>query len=110
MGNIYCNKCNFEWKPTETDFQTIKLNEQDDVKMRFFQCPECGEEYIIDVTDKEIREQISILKRMKKKYIRMFNVHASTTRLRRYGEKLERVQKEILEKERILRRRWTNAE
>ena len=110
MSNIYCDKCKFEWKPTEKDFKTIKLNGQDDIRMRFFQCPECGEEYIIDVTDREIREQISILKKMKKKYIRMFDHHASVPRLRRYGEKLERVQKEILEKERILRRKWTNAE
>lgn len=109
MAIIYCDKCKFEWEPKETEFQTIVLNEKDDVRMRFFQCPECGEEYIVDVTDKELRKKISMFKKMQKKYIRMYNAHESVTRLRNYGERLENVQREILTMEKTLKGRWTRA-
>ena len=110
MAIIYCDKCKFEWEPKETEFQTIVLNEKDDVRMRFFQCPECGEEYIVDITDKELRKKISMFKKMKRKYIRMFHAKESSVKLRNYGERLEKVQTEIRAMEKTLRGRWTCAE
>lgn len=110
MATIYCDKCKYEWEPKGIDFQTIELDKKDDVRMRFFQCPECGEEYIVDITDKELRQKISIFKKMKRKYIRMFNSKESATRLRNYGERLEKVQIEIRAMEKTLRGRWTRAE
>lgn len=110
MATIYCDKCHSEWDTNDIVFQEIMLNEASGTKMRFYQCPECGEEYIVDVTDSELRKKISILKKMKRKYVRMYNNHESKERLRNYGEKLEVFQKEILVHERELRKRWTCAE
>lgn len=110
MSTIYCDKCHFEWNTNETVIETIVLNEQDDVKMRFFQCPECGAEYIVDITDREIRKQISIYKKMQKKYSRMYNSGESEVRLRNYLSKAEKVRNEIIERERELKGRWTRAE
>ena len=109
MSTIYCDKCHFEWDSSKTLFETMCLNEKDDVRMRYFQCPECGEEYIVDITDYELRKQIAIFKKMKKKYIRMYHAHESETRLRNYGERLENVQREILQRQEELRKRWTNV-
>ena len=109
MATIFCDKCKFEWDSDETKFETIELSEKDDVRMRFFQCPECGEEYIVDVTDRELRAKISVFKRMKKKYLRMYNSKESVTRLRNYGERLESMQLEILARQKELRGRWTLA-
>lgn len=110
MAIIYCDKCKFEWDVKETAFQEIVLNESDGTKMRFYQCPECGEEYIVDVTDNELRKKISILKKMKRKYIHMFHSHESYVKLRNYSERMDKVQKEIIEQERELRKRWIRAQ
>ena len=110
MSTIYCNQCHFEWDSADVVFQEIHLDEASGTKMRFFQCPECGEEFIVDVTDSELRKNISILKKMKRKYVRMYNNHESRERLRNYGEKLEKFQNEIIVYERELRKRWTRVE
>lgn len=110
MATIYCDKCKFEWNTDDIVFEEIILNEADGTKMRFYQCPECGEEYIVDVTNSELRKKISILKKMKRKYIRMYQSRESAVRLRNYGERIESVQKEILDMERELRKRWTRGE
>lgn len=110
MAIIYCDKCHFELRTEDIVFQEIELNEAEGTKMRFYQCPECGEEYIVDVTDRELRKKISILKKMKRKYVRMFHAKESETRLRNYGERLERFQSEVLAHERELRKRWTGAQ
>lgn len=104
---IYCDKCKFEWPAKDTVFETLMLNESDGTKMRYFVCPECGEEYIVDITNRELRKLISMYKKMQKKYIRMYNAHESETRLRNYGERLENVQNEIKTLEADLKRRWT---
>ena len=107
---IYCDKCHFEWNNKDTKIETIVLNEKDDVRMRYFQCPECGAEYIVDVTDRELRGKIAVYKRMNKKYIRMFNARESQTRLRNYGQRMENVHDELVAAERELRRRYIRAE
>lgn len=109
MSMIVCDKCNFEWLAKDTVFEEHVLNEAEGVKMRYFQCQECGEEYIVDVTDRELRRQIQVLKKMKRKYIRMYNAHESQTRLRNYGERLENVQQEILARQKMLREKWTSG-
>lgn len=109
MATIYCDECHFEWNAQETEIQTIVLNETDDVRMRFFQCPECGDEYIVDVTDREIRKKISIYNKMRKKYLKMYNDKESATRLRNYGQRLQNVSIEIQQDEKVLKGRWTRA-
>lgn len=109
-GVTYCDKCRFEWDTKDTKIETLVLNEKDDVRMRYFQCPECGAEYIVDITDRELRGKIAIYKRMQKKYIRMFNSRESQVRLRNYGERMERVHDELVAAERELKRKWTRAE
>ena len=88
MGITYCDKCHFEWQISEDDIQTIEFDEKTGTKMRFFQCPECSAEYVIDVTDRELRKQISVFKKMQRKYQRMYNAHESEVRLRNYLGKL----------------------
>lgn len=110
MATVYCDKCHFEWPVDSIVFEEIILNEQSGTKMRFYQCPECGEEYIVDITDTELRRLISVFKKMKSKYIKMYNAKASETKLRNYGERLQNVQLEIRERERELRRKWTRGE
>lgn len=110
MAMITCDKCGFEWLANQTVFEEIVLNEAEGVKMRFFQCPECNEEYIVDVTDTELRKMLTVFKKMKKKYIRMYNAHESQTRLRNYGERLQDVQQEIIARQKMLRGRWTRGE
>lgn len=102
----YCDKCHFEWNPTETDIQSIEFDADKGVKMRYFQCPECSEEYIVDVTDRELRKQISIYKKMVNKYSRMFNRHESEVRLRNYQARMDRVRKENLARQEELRKKW----
>lgn len=109
MAIIYCEECHFEWNAQETEIETIVLNQAEDVRMRFFQCPECGAEYIVDITDKEIRKKISIYNKMRKKYLKMYDNKESLTRLRNYGERLQNVQREIQEDEKVLKGRWTRA-
>ena len=110
MATIYCDNCKFEWDTGDIVFQEVMLCEADGTKMRFYQCPECGEEYIVDITDKDLRKKISILKKMKRKYVRMYHNQESNERLRNYGEKLENFQKDIIVHERELRKRWTRGE
>lgn len=110
MAMITCDKCGFEWLAEQTQFQEVILNEAEGVKMRYFQCAECNEEYIVDVTDRELRRQITVFKKMKRKYIRMYNAKESQTKLRNYGERLQSVQLEILERQKMLRARWTRGE
>lgn len=105
MGT-YCDKCHFEWDISEDDIQTIEFDEKTGTKMRFFQCPECSAEYIIDVTDKELRKQISIFKKMQKKYKKMYEAHESEVRLRNYIEKLDAMKHQLLNKQNELRRKW----
>lgn len=105
MGT-YCDKCHFEWDISEDDIQTIEFDEKTRTKMRFFQCPECSAEYIIDVTDKELRKQISIFKKMQKKYKKMYEAHESEVRLRNYIEKLDAMKHQLLNKQNELRRKW----
>lgn len=110
MSMIVCDKCKFEWLAKDIVFEELVLNEAEGVKMRYFQCPECGEEYIVDVTDRELRKQIQVFKKMKRKYIRMYNARESETRLRNYGERLQNVQLEIQARQKMLRERWTRGE
>lgn len=109
MGITYCDKCHFEWQITEDDIDTIELDEKSGTKMRFFQCPECSAEYVIDVTDRELRKQISIYKKMQKKYQRMYNAHESEVRLRNYIEKLDAMKHQLLDRQNELRRKWTSG-
>lgn len=109
MSMIVCNKCQFEWLAKDTVFEELVLDEASGTKMRYFQCPECGEEYIVDVTDKELRKQISVFKKMKRKYIRMYSSQESEVRLRNYGVRMETAQAEILAREKELRTRWTSG-
>ena len=110
MSMIVCDKCKFEWLAKDTVFEDLVLDEKSGTKMRYFQCPECGAEYIVDVTDRELRGQIATFKKMKKKYVRMYNNHESQTRLDNYLAKLSTMQAEILERQRVLRKRWTSGE
>lgn len=110
MSIIRCNKCDFEWLAKDTVFEEIILNETEGVKMRYFQCPECGEEYIVDVTDAELRKQLQVFKKMKRKYLKMYNAKESKTKLCNYGARLQKVQEEILERQRMLKARWTCGE
>ena len=109
MGITYCDKCHFEWQIGEYDIQTIELDEKTGTKMRFFQCPECSAEYVIDVTDRELRKQISVFKKMQKKYKRMYDAHESEVRLRNYIEKLDAMKHQLLNKQNELRRIWTGG-
>lgn len=106
MMNTYCDKCHFEWDIKETDIESIELNGDAGVKMRYFACPECGQEYIVDVTDRELRKQISIYKKMVNKYGRMFAKHESEVRLRNYQARMDRVRKENLARQEELRKKW----
>ena len=110
MAMITCDKCGFEWLAEQTQFQEIVLNEAEGVKMRYFQCAECGEEYIVDVTDTELRKMITVFKKMKRKYIRMYHAQESKTKLFNYGNRLQTVEMEILERQKMLRARWTRGE
>ena len=110
MATMYCDKCKFEWDTGGIVFEELVLCEADGTKMRFFQCPECHEEYIVDITNDELRKKISILKKMKRKYIKMYHDKKPATVLRNYGERMENFQNEIRAIERELRRRWTRAE
>ena len=110
MAMITCDKCGFEWLAEQTVFQEIVLNQAEGVKMRFFQCAECGEEYIVDVTDNEIRKLMVVFKKMKKKYMKMYHAKESATRLRNYGERLQSVQLELIARQKMLRARWTRGE
>ena len=109
MGITYCDKCHFEWQMNEDDIQTIELDEKTGTKMRFFQCPECSEEYVIDVTDRELRKQISIFKKMQKKYKRMYDAHESEVRLSNYLNKLDAMKHQLLDRQNELRRKWTGG-
>ena len=109
MSMITCDKCGFEWLAEQTVFEEIVLNEAEGVKMRYFQCTECGAEYIVDVTDAELRKLLTVFKKMKKKYVRMFNAHESHIRLRNYGERLQKVSDELVAREKMLREKWTNV-
>lgn len=109
MGITYCDECHFEWEITENDIQTIDLDENSGTKMRYFQCPECSAEYIIDVTDCELRKQISVFKKMQKKYRRMYESHESEVRLANYLNRLQAKKTEILNKQNELRRKWTSG-
>ena len=109
METIFCDDCKYEFDPKSIVFQEIVLNEADGTKMRFFQCPECKKEYIVDVTNAELRKKISIFKSMKRKYLAMYHGKASATQLRNYGEKLERVKNEIHTMQSELRKRWTSG-
>lgn len=109
MGITYCDKCHFEWQISEDDIQTIELDEKTGTKMRFFQCPECSAEYIVDVTDRELRKQISVFKKMQRKYQRMYNAHESEVRLCNYLGKLESKRAELLNRQNQLRRKWTSG-
>ncbi len=106
MATITCDKCHYEWPIEQIVFEEVTLDEATATKMRYFQCPECHEEYVVSITDKELRRLIVINKKMRKKYIRMFNNHESAQRLRNCGEKLENIDKEIRTAQRILRDRW----
>ena len=110
MATMYCDKCNFEWDTGSIVFEEIVLRESDGTKMRFFQCPECHAEYIVDITNGELRKKISVLKKMKRKYIKMYHNHESSTVLRNYGERMENLQNEIRAEERQLRKEWTRGE
>lgn len=110
MALLICDRCKHEWDTKDIKFDEIILCEQDGAKMRFFQCPECGEEYIVDVTDSELRKKIAVYKRMKQKYLRMFREKASPTKLRNYSARMESVQGEIRAREKELRTRWTRSE
>ena len=109
MGTTYCDKCHFEWQIGEDDIQTIEFDEKTGTKMRFFQCPECSAEYVIDVTDRELRKQISIFKKMQKKYRRMYKAHESEVRLSNYLNKLDAMKHRLLDKQNELRRKWTGG-
>ena len=110
MAIMYCDKCKFEWDTSTIVFEELVLRESDGTKMRFFQCHECGEEYIVDVTNSELRKKISILKKMRRKYIKLYHNHASSTVLRNYGERMENFENEIRAAECELRKRWTRGE
>ena len=109
MATMYCNKCKFEWDVSSTVFEEVVLRESDGTKMRFFQCPECHEEYIVDITDSELRKKIAILKKMRRKYIKMYHEGKSPTVLRNYGERMENFENEIRARERELRKEWTRG-
>lgn len=106
MSMIICDNCGFEWLAGQAVFEDIILDQNSGLKMRYFRCPECGKEYVVDVTDKTLRRMISCFKKMKRKYIRMFNAHESQTRLREYGSKLEGAQEEIIAREKMLKEKW----
>lgn len=110
MNVIYCDKCHFEWPVEETDIETIELDKARGTKMRFFRCPECGAEYVVDVTDAELRKQISVFKKMQRKYRRLYADQVSEISLREYLTKIQTKRRELMESERVLRRRWTNGE
>lgn len=110
MNITECDKCHFEWQVRESDIETLELDVSSGTKMRFFSCPDCGAEYIIDVTDYELRKQISVFKKMQKKYRRMYAAQESEVRLRNYLEKIEAKRRELLLNQQALRRKWTNGQ
>lgn len=109
MNTTYCDRCHFEWQLSEDDIKTLDLNENTGARMRFFQCPECGAEYVIDVTDRELRKNIAIFKKMNRKYRRMYNNKESETRLSNYLTRLNAKRQELLNNEAELRRRYLGA-
>lgn len=109
MATLVCDKCQFEWQATETEFQEIILSEKDGVIMRYFQCPECGEEYIVAVTDNDLRKKVAMLKKMTRKYARMVEARESETKLRNYLHRIDALRGETLVRQCELRARWTRG-
>ena len=110
MSMIVCDKCQFEWLAENTVFEEQILDEASGTKMRYFQCPECGEEYLIDVTDRELRKMISVFRKSKKKYVKMYEHGVSESKLAHYLEKLTDIEAQIKERHTILRKRWVRGE
>lgn len=106
---IYCEACHFEWELKESDIESVDLDEKSGTRMRYFQCPECSKEYIVDVTNRDLRKDISVYKRMQRKYRRLYDSHASETRLRNYIEKLQSMKCRISAKQTQLRKEWTDG-
>ena len=106
---IICDECKFEFSTNEVKIEEMILHRENQTKMRYFQCPECGKEYVIDVTDSELRKRISIYKRMVKKYRTMVNQKESETNLRLYLGRLNKIYSKNIRYEQELRRRWING-
>ncbi|WP_238860894.1 hypothetical protein [Clostridium sp. YIM B02569] len=55
-NTIYCDECKSEIKQTKDLIEIKHLN--GGIQIRFFRCKNCGVKYLVDVTDREVREKV----------------------------------------------------
>lgn len=53
QNKIFCDNCKVELNLKKIPIEFKHIGE---IRIQFFRCPSCHEKYLIDVTDKEIRE------------------------------------------------------
>jgi predicted RNA-binding Zn-ribbon protein involved in translation (DUF1610 family) len=60
MNFWQCERCG--WKSPVEGIQ-VKEREEGDLQVKFFACSKCGKEYVIQVTDTELRRRVNVLQR-----------------------------------------------
>lgn len=65
---VICNDCKKEFAIKKKNIKTEKLFNK--VERTYFCCPKCGKKYVISYVDKEIKENIKMLKGLKGKLLR----------------------------------------
>lgn len=97
---IVCDKCKSEFQLDNSSIISESLNSKRvGLKRRYFECPECHEQYTIDVTDIELRNMIKQYKLLAKKQHNLMRKQAGEIRIQNNQLKLDNLRKQILDYE-----------
>jgi len=89
MNKTICNKCGYEFYIS--DLSTIA---KDDLLVKYFACPACGEKYHVFTSDSKMRELVEQRQAIQTK-IRIGHAHKFRKQeLQKYAQKLAKINRE----------------
>lgn len=106
-NRIVCDRCGLEMgEKIEMHIRVIAIDEEKaDVLETYFECPMCGKEYTVLVTDR--KQRIMIQKRVKiQNEIQRAKKRRDIQGLKKYLKKYDKIKEEIIDREEVLMQKY----
>ena len=87
---LYCNTCDNTFSTNHIKFKNKTINKSEGVKIQYFKCPVCDQQYVTFISDPYLRELMKRYEENKKKYNKLLKRKASEFEIRYSLEHLNR--------------------
>jgi uncharacterized Zn finger protein len=110
MNKIICDRCKAEIQMTKDLIETKHL--KDGIQINFFRCGKCGEKYLVDVTDRNIRikqSEMSVHIKLKAdlmKRVNKDNIQETEEKAKELDNIMDKLEKEIKEAKAELKKKY----